>query len=242
LLLGYHDQFKAFGGWDPRFHPNPGVSSSLQVHVSQLEEAVANGMAARTRNVDLGIEVVMAFVPGAIRTYLEVAVKLPPPGTSAAEMATWARAGSGEEDGEGALPTGPRKEAVRQVRIKVRDTRFRATISRIYGGRCAFCGLGASLIEAAHIMGVGEGGSDEVTNGVALCPNHHAAFDKGLLLVGEDGRIIVNRRRLVDLNVSKSEIAALGRGLLAKARTPAAKRFHPDAKLLATHRERWRIA
>lgn len=241
-LLGYHSELGVFSGWDPRFHPNPGSSSSLQVQFSQLEDAARDGMSSRTRKVDLGIEVVAAFVPAAIRAYLEVASNLPPPGASEDVMRVWAGVGTGEEAKPDDLPrAAARREVIRQTTVKVRDARFRASVLRVYRDRCSFCGLGVGLIEAAHILGVGEGGSDDVTNGMALCPTHHTAFDKGLLAVDEAGAVIVNRGYLRQLGASQAEIAGLKRGLLVKARTPTGSRFRPDPRLLAAHWKRWNV-
>jgi hypothetical protein len=42
------------------------------------------------------------------------------------------------------------------------------------------------LLDAAHVKGVAEKGSDDPRNGLILCKNHHAAFDKGLLNIHPD--------------------------------------------------------
>jgi predicted restriction endonuclease len=49
------------------------------------------------------------------------------------------------------------------------------------GWRCAVCTVELKcLLDAAHIRGVAERGSDDPRNGIILCKNHHAAFDAGL--------------------------------------------------------------
>ncbi len=240
LVLGYHDALDVFAGWDPRSHPNPGTSSSLQVPLSSLQEAAVEGIASRTRKVSKGTEVVIAFSPAAIGTYLEIAPSLPSPRTSEKDMRAWARAGSGEEALEKDLPRGRvRREVIRQVREKVRDQRFRSGVNHAYRGRCAFCGLGVGLIEAAHIHGVKEGGPDEIDNGLCVCPTHHLAFDRGLLLVGEGGTIEVNRQRLKERGASPAEIAALKSGLFRVLKVPVAKKWRPASVRLTAHRERW---
>lgn len=199
-------------------------------------------MSSRTREVDRGTEVVVAFAPGAIRAYLEIASKLPRPGTAESYMRVWARAATGEEVKLSELPEpAARQEVLRQITEKVRDARFRNSLLRIYRGRCAFCDVGVGLIEAAHIHGVGEGGLDDITNGLALCPTHHTAFDKGLLLVDEAGEVVVNRGRLRQRGASQAEIADLKRTLTDKARVPANSRFSPDPDLLAAHWKRWYV-
>ncbi|EXJ16935.1 HNH endonuclease [Imhoffiella purpurea] len=55
---------------------------------------------------------------------------------------------------------------------------FGREVALAYGERCAMCGLGSGLIEGAHIYPVEAPGSpDAVWNGIALCRNHHRAFD-----------------------------------------------------------------
>lgn len=53
-----------------------------------------------------------------------------------------------------------------------------------YGGRCAIpeCGFD-SVVEIAHIVPRSLGGTDEPSNLLVLCPNHHAMFDRGLLQI-----------------------------------------------------------
>jgi predicted restriction endonuclease len=56
------------------------------------------------------------------------------------------------------------------------------------------CGLNFGLVEGAHVYPArAEGSPDTVWNGIALCRNHHAAFDRHLLWVDpHDRRIIVH--------------------------------------------------
>ena len=61
---------------------------------------------------------------------------------------------------------------------------FRERVLKAYREECALCRLRhRELLEAAHIIPDGEpGGEPVVTNGIALCALHHAAFDK--LVIG----------------------------------------------------------
>ena len=73
----------------------------------------------------------------------------------------------------------------------VRCVRFRRAVLRAYSGRCAMCELGLGLVESAHIFpAAAEGSQDHVWNGVALCPNHHAALDAHLVWVNPATREI----------------------------------------------------
>jgi putative restriction endonuclease len=88
---------------------------------------------------------------------------------------------------------------VQVTRRRPRDPAFRDTILRIYQHRCAVCGYDALLgttdlgIEAAHIHWHCHGGPDTEENGLALCANHHKAFDRGALGLDDDHRILVSQ-------------------------------------------------
>jgi hypothetical protein len=86
------------------------------------------------------------------------------------------------------------ERARRGVSVLVRDARFRHAVVEAYVGRCAMCGLGLGIVEAAHIVPASVVGStDAIENGVALCPNHHAAYDRHLILVDPSTfRIVVS--------------------------------------------------
>jgi putative restriction endonuclease len=64
-----------------------------------------------------------------------------------------------------------------------RDIRFRLQNVPIYGYTCLLCGVkmllpsGFTLVEAAHIHQFSQSRNDDITNGMALCRNHHWAFD-----------------------------------------------------------------
>lgn len=68
--------------------------------------------------------------------------------------------------------------ARRAASTLVRDARFGKNVRAAYNERCAMCGLNLGLVAGAHIFPVSATGSpDKVWNGIALCHNHHAAFD-----------------------------------------------------------------
>jgi putative restriction endonuclease len=61
---------------------------------------------------------------------------------------------------------------------------FRSALLRAYGNRCAVCSIDhPALLEAAHLKPWNIATAAErvdVRNGILLCRNHHAAFDRGL--------------------------------------------------------------
>jgi putative restriction endonuclease len=74
-----------------------------------------------------------------------------------------------------------------------RNPRFAFEVGKRCGWRCAVCSMQFKhLLDAAHIRGVAQKGSDDPRNGLILCKNHHAAFDKDLLnFQPENGAVVV---------------------------------------------------
>lgn len=96
-----------------------------------------------------------------------------------------------------------------------RDRRMRDLILTAYEFQCAFCGydgaLGTSAVglEAAHVRWWSHDGPDEVDNGLCLCSLHHKLFDKGVLGLGDDHRILVSQRFVGRSEVSRQHVLAL---------------------------------
>lgn len=124
----------------------------------------------------------------------------------------------------------------RQRRISstlARANGFARAVRDAYEERCAMCGLGLDLIESAHILPVAAPGSvDEVRNGLALCANHHRAFDRHRIWVDpETGQIKVHPAT-IDGSVSAADeqwLQSTGDELLQ----PSAQHHRPDPGLLA---------
>ncbi|WP_375229251.1 HNH endonuclease [Roseobacter sp. S98] len=82
----------------------------------------------------------------------------------------------------------------------VRDRNFRKNVFRAYGERCAITGLrlinggGRAEVEAAHIIPVERDGPDIVSNGLALSGTVHWMFDRELVGLSDDLKILVSRQ------------------------------------------------
>lgn len=119
----------------------------------------------------------------------------------------------------------------------VRDRNFRRTVLRAYGERCAMTGLrlinggGRAEVEAAHIRPVDKEGPDIVSNGIALSGTVHWMFDRGLVGLGDDLKILVSRQAN-DGDTIRSMMNSTG-ALIAPTR-PADR---PRRAFVAWHRE-----
>lgn len=91
------------------------------------------------------------------------------------------------------MPAVLKEEDVKQGR----DIKFRLQIVPLYHYSCALCNTkmllpsGITLVEAAHIHQFAQSKNDDIANGMALCRNHHWAFDQGLWSIGTNFEIVV---------------------------------------------------
>jgi putative restriction endonuclease len=119
----------------------------------------------------------------------------------------------------------------------VRDRIFRTAVLKVYDRRCAFTGFqfinggGRAEVEAAHIKAVSAKGPDVVQNGLALSGTVHWMFDRGLLTVSEDRRILMSNQ-INDVDGVRKILLPDG-----FARFPENPKDCPDPKFLRWHRD-----
>lgn len=83
--------------------------------------------------------------------------------------------------------------------IFLRGSLFKREIPKIYNNTCCISGMridattSISMIDACHIVPFSESYDDTITNGIALCPNLHRAFDRGLIAIDEDYKVVVSK-------------------------------------------------
>lgn len=83
--------------------------------------------------------------------------------------------------------------------IFLRGSLFKREIPKIYNNTCCISGMridatvNVSMIDACHIVPFSVSYDDTITNGIALCPNLHRAFDRGLIGITEDYRITISK-------------------------------------------------
>jgi len=142
----------------------------------------------------------------------------------------------GREGEEWEAPEGV-TEKVMSTRVRVVQGFFRRTVLAAYEYRCACCRLSIQqMLNASHIIPwrVDKQRRADPTNGIAMCAFHDRAFDRGLITLDGDRRIVVSREV-----PTKSRVAMHRVGLieLAGARAAAPSRFAPDEAALEYHRE-----
>ena len=204
FLLGYSPDFGVFVGWEASKHSDFAWSATVQINEATLEEARATGWAvAPPRQVRAGPEVSVAFSPANLRHFMSVATEADEAGTfgAARELYYLLRTPNeaieepAVEEDASAAASRLRGEVL--VRRKIRDATFRPLVIAQYGCACAICGTQLDIVEGAHIIPVHVVNStDDMWNGLALCPNHHQLFDAYLLTVTASLKIRIDGPRL----------------------------------------------
>ena len=83
--------------------------------------------------------------------------------------------------------------------IFLRGSIFKREIPKIYNNTCCISGMridatiSISMVDACHIVPFSVSYDDTITNGIALCPNLHRAFDRGLIAIDEDYKVVVSK-------------------------------------------------
>ncbi len=125
------------------------------------------------------------------------------------------------------------------VNRKVRDAAFRGHVLEAYDSRCAVTGLrmvnggGKAEAQAAHIWGVADGGPDVVRNGIALSATAHWLFDRHLISLDDECRLLISHNKV------PSELIRLFPQPGERVRLPADPRLHPHRDYVARHRARF---
>lgn len=132
-----------------------------------------------------------------------------------------------------------RRYAVREMRVRVHQARFRGRVLPAYRSQCAICRLKeVRLLDAAHILAEAELGDPVVSNGLSLCSIHHRAFDHDLVGISPDYHVRVSVRLLED---EDGPMLALLKGFDgAPIELPTRRTWQPNRELLALRFDRFR--
>jgi putative restriction endonuclease len=131
-------------------------------------------------------------------------------------------------------PIDARAYALRVVKARLHQQRFRDDVLRAYQHRCTICALRErELVQAAHIVAdPWPEGIAAVVNGLALCAIHHLAYDRNLLGIDATGGVHIARRLR-----EEHDGPMLREGLQgfhgATIRKPRLTAEHPDPERLA---------
>lgn len=93
-----------------------------------------------------------------------------------------------------------------------------------------------SMVDACHILPFTDVQGDTISNGLALSPTLHRAFDRGVVSVSDDYRVLVHPR-YTD-HYPEVGIRQFGGQEL---HLPKDARFYPSPEKFAQHRQRFKI-
>jgi putative restriction endonuclease len=138
-------------------------------------------------------------------------------------------------------PVVEQERLVKQILLnrKIRDANFRQQVCSAYDNRCAVTGLriinggGKAEVQAAHIWPVADGGPDVVQNGIALCGTAHWLFDRHLISITDDFRLLISHNKV------PSDLRGLFEKQLERIHLPRNAQFWPHPGYLARHREKF---
>ncbi|MDX5478871.1 MAG: HNH endonuclease, partial [Cyclobacteriaceae bacterium] len=137
------------------------------------------------------------------------------------------------------IPAVQRLKVAEEEMVYVRNGTFKKWIPKIYQHTCAISRMklvstyGYSLIDACHIRPFSDNQDDRVTNGIALCPNLHRAFDRGLIAIDSDYKVLVSEQILEDKTHPYGLEKLKGRKILL----PSEKHLWPNQENLDWHRK-----
>ena len=199
-LLGYFPDKDMFAGFDIQRHRNFTVGSpSVQIDISAIDTALQDGLAFHKKENQ---EIAVAFRPDQFLNYIRNANILHQIGDDASTLDLVVKAAKSEEVvPQDILPLPvERRRIVTNISRYARDGNFRQRILSAYEHRCAVTRAQLKLVDAAHILPVSvEGSSDHVSNGIALSPTMHRAYDHGLIFLDENYYIRLNDRKATEL-------------------------------------------
>lgn len=213
LLLGLSPGEGVMTAWDPDFHENfTAGSPSLQTRRGAIDSALATGWGFHRRENE---EVAVSFLDEYLGAYIDAQAALHAIESTEAFEALEREAGgemvraeeranlpAGEAPSDALAAAAPQAEeepeaparVTRLVRQAVRDQSFSRRVLTAYQFTCCGCGIQLGLVQGAHIVPVAARPNYSTRNGLALCANHHLAYDNNLFGVERDYRISINDR------------------------------------------------
>ncbi|MFB3826294.1 MAG: HNH endonuclease [Bryobacteraceae bacterium] len=197
VLMGYEPNLRLFAGFDLNRHRRFTTGSpSIQIDIGALRQAEMTGLSFHRKAND---EIAVGLRPDHFMTYALNAELLHRFGAEANVLRLLNRAVDLQEipQQDVANLSTERQRVVQTVSRLSRVASFRQQVLFAYGNRCAVTRAQLRLVEAAHVLPVGAPGSvDHVTNGLALSPTYHKAFDHGLIYLTEDHHMRINEGQL----------------------------------------------
>lgn len=206
-FVGFFEGGKAFVAWDPRhvFSLQAKTVVSVYARQSQLSSVEANLAAVHSFKAKFLDETsfAIALPANALGIYLENIEhfhRLPSEAAVRSVLASsenaLAESGVGFVGEYEATEGDTREKFTYERKAYPRDPRFAKAVLNAYEKTCCICGRQLGLVQAAHIIPHSEPDCpNDVSNGLALCIEHHRLYDDALLLPAPEGKLVYNENR-----------------------------------------------
>ncbi|HEY5327119.1 MAG TPA: HNH endonuclease, partial [Mucilaginibacter sp.] len=123
--------------------------------------------------------------------------------------------------------------------IFIRGGLFKKLVPKVYESTCCVTGMRLessyrhNFIDACHIVPFSISHDDKVNNGIALCPNLHRAFDRGLISIDINYRVLVSDHIIENPGHPYNLKLLKGREI----QLPANKQYFPKLENVVWHNE-----
>jgi hypothetical protein len=120
----------------------------------------------------------------------------------------------------------------------IRDAKFSKEVREAYNESCAMCGLSIGLVVGAHIFPVSAPGApDAVWNGLALCHNHHSAFDKHYIWIDPVSHDVKMKPDILDFATTDAAAKTFTDNTGTRLVTPSSTAKRPRANMFTSRYE-----
>jgi putative restriction endonuclease len=206
-FIGFFNPGDVFVAWDPRYVLSSGAKKTGSVYARQsqrsgvltyqaaIHEFISKRLREKSRAIALPSSVLGFYLENiehfhALTTERAI-IELVSGYTQAISKVRPAAKGivSTKENGK-------REKLTYERTAYPRDPLFTKTVLDAYDQTCCVCNRQLGIIQAAHIIphSIDDSPSD-ITNGIALCIEHHRLYDDALLLPGPRYRLVFNASR-----------------------------------------------
>ena len=203
VLMGYYPDLRMFAGFDLKKHSIFTVGSpSVQINITAIHAALQSGLSFTTKDND---EIAIGVRPDQFLIYCLNADALHLYGAESNLTTMLTKAVEMEEIPQRDIAelAAERRRIVENVSRYSRDAHFRKSVMSAYDNRCAVTRIQLRLVDAAHILPVtSDASSDDVTNGVALSPTFHRAYDNCLIYLNENFVMKLNEEKAEELRLN----------------------------------------
>lgn len=225
LLLGIWEQGEhpVLVGMEAEARLGRATRQSLFIPLWLLEQAARSGW---SEHQSASGELIIGFHPALLPAYIETR-------RSGLHIEPDQVVNISEASGLVAPPQETAAERARRgVSALLRRARFGREVVEAYGSRCALCGLNFGLVEGAHIYPVqAPSSTDAIWNGLALCGNHHAAFDRHLLWIEPENRSVTLHPAVLGSAREDETTRQFVQMTLRQLRSPESRRHLPRAEM-----------